>query len=221
VSLDEEVLAELRPTSLATTLYLRQVYLPPVGDPTPFFVRPHDGRWGTDWTLHTTVSPPTAWAEYCRHIPELVQQADPTGGVGLRAANLSGLAFLELGDPVLRRALFALTYDFDRVLDVRRQPDVLNKAGFGASNLFADDYGLCPELARWASTSGFEAVVAPSAAWRFADGVVCAVLQAGQQRLVREDVVVPSARPTVAVAAATSYKNGEKPSWVGPVSSSH
>lgn len=218
MSLDGRVLADLRPTSLATTLYLRQVYVPAVGDPTPFFVRPNEGRWGTDWTLHTTASPPTAWAEYCRHIPELVQEADPTGGVGLRAASLSGLAFLELGDPVLRRALFALTFEFDRVLDVRRQPGILSKAGFDSSNLFADDYGLCPELARWASTSGFEAVIAPSAAWRFTNGLVCAILEGGRSRLVREDVVVASARPTVAVAAATSYKSGERPSWVGPVS---
>lgn len=212
--LDEQVLAKLRPTSLATTLYLRQVYLPAGGDPTPFYVRAHDGRWGTDWTLHTTASPPTAWAEYCRHVPDLVQQADPTGGVGLRTANLSGLAFLELGDPVLRRALFALTYEFDRVLDVRREPGVLVEAGFGVSNLFADDYGLCPELARWATASGFEAVVAPSAAWRFTDGLVCAVLQDGRENLVREDIVVASARPTVAVAAATTYKDGERPSWL-------
>jgi hypothetical protein len=196
------------------TLYLRHVYLPAEGDPTPFFIRANDGRWGTDWTLHMTASPPTAWAEYCRHVPDLVQQADPTGGVGLRTANLSGLAFLELGDPVLRRALFALTYRFDRVLDVRQEPAVLVEAGFGASNLFADDYGLCPELARWATTSGFEAILAPSAAWRYANGLVCAVLQDGREHLVQEDIVVASARPTVAVAAATSYKEGERPIWL-------
>jgi hypothetical protein len=214
LALDAKVLAKLRPTSLVTTLYFRQVYIPAVGEPTPHYVRPHDGRWGTDWTLHTTSSPPTAWAEYCRHIPDLVQAADPTGGIGLQLANLSGLAFLELGDPVLRRALFALTYEFDHVLDVRAEPDVLDTAGFPASSLYADDFGLCPELARWASASGFEALLAPSAAWRLPEGIVCAVFDAGRKRLVKEDVVVASARPTVAVAAATTYKSGERPSWL-------
>ena len=214
MAFDENALAKLRPTSLTTTLYFRQVYIPPAGEPMPHYIRPHDGRWGTDWTLHTTASPPTAWAEYCRHVPDLIHKADPTGGVGLRLANLPSLAFLELGDPVLRRALFALTYEFDRVLDVRREPDILREAGFPATNLYADDFGLCPELAEWASASGFEALVAPSAAWRFPDGVVCAVFKAGHGRVVNEDIVVASARPTVAVAAATSYKSGERPSWL-------
>lgn len=216
MALDEGALARLRPRRLTATLYLRQVFIPPEGDPTPYFVRPHEGRWGTEWTLHATTSPPTAWAEYCRHVPELVEAADPTGGIGLGASSLAGLAFIELGDPVLRRALFALTYSFSRVLDVVVEQQVLSDAGFNFSNLYTDDFGLCPDLARWAAEAGFEALLAPSAAWRHKGGTVCAVFTQGRARQVSEDVVVASARPTVAVAAGTTYKRSETPAWLRP-----
>jgi hypothetical protein len=143
-----------------------------------------------------------------------VEQADPTGGVGLRLAHLSSPAFVELKDPVLPRSIFSLTYKFSRVLDTRAEPEVLTEAGFQASSFFADDYGSCPELAEWAAASGFEALLAPSAAWRFPDGLVCAVFPPGRNLLLRKDVVVAAARPTVTVAAATTYKAGERPSWL-------
>jgi hypothetical protein len=214
VPLELAALDAVRAGPLRATLYLRQVYIPPTGDPDPFYVKPHDGRWGTDWTLHTTGSPPTAWAEYCRHVPGAIERADPTGGIGLSLAGLSGLAFLEIGHPVPARALFALTYEFDKVLDVSAQATALATAGFTSAELYADDYGLCPELARWASTEDYEAIVAPSAAWRRAGGTICAVLTRGRSRMLNQDVVVPSGRPTIAVAAGTTYKAGERPSWL-------
>lgn len=216
MALDEVVLTRLRPQALSRTLYFRQVFIPPEGEPSPYYVRPNEGRWGTEWTLHATASPPTAWAEYCRHIPELVEAADPTGGIGLSASGLTGLAFLELGDPVLRRSLFALTYTFSRVLDVLDDREVLSEAGFDPANLYVDDFGLCPELARWAADMGFEALLAPSAAWRHKGGSVCAVFAPGRDQLVAKDVVAASARPTVAVAAGTAYKHGETPAWLQP-----
>jgi hypothetical protein len=212
--LNTEALAQLRLVSLSATLYLRQVYIPYAGEPTYDYVKPNEGRWGTSWTLHATASPPTAWAEYCRHCPELIERADPTGGIGLSAANLSGLAFLELKYPVLRRCLYALTYDFARVLDVKRDEQALAAAGFELASVFSDDFGPCQDLAQWASGAGVEAIVAPSAAWRFPDGAVCAVLEPGRARLRHRDVVVASARPTVMVASRTTYRVGEKPSWI-------
>lgn len=215
MALDEGVLKRLRPRPLTATLYFRQVFIPPAGEPTPYYVKPHEGRWGTDWTLHATASPPTAWAEYCRHVPDLIDAADPTGGIGLSAGTLTGIAFIEMGDPVLRRALFALTFSFTRVIDLSAEQPILSKAGFDPANFYADDYGLCPELARWAAGAGFEALLAPSAAWRHKGGSVCAVLSPGRARQVSADIVVASARPTVAVAAGTTYKHGETPTWLG------
>jgi hypothetical protein len=208
-------LSAVQPVALRITVYLRQVFIPLSGDPNPFYVRPHDGRWGTEWTLHTARSAEIAWAEYCRHVPDLVEAADPTGGMGVRAASLRVLGSKELAPPVLARALFALSYDFDRVLDLSGQAAPLAAAGFGAANLYADDYGQCPELARWASAEKYEAILAPSAAWRHPGGVACAVLAPGKSRLRREVLVAESARPTIAVAVATTYKAGQRPRWTG------
>jgi hypothetical protein len=128
---------------------------------------------------------------------------------------LFALGGLELAPPVLARALFALSYDFDRVLDVTRERALLATAGFSDTDVYADDYGQCPELARWATAEAYEAIIAPSAAWRRPGGAVCAVLADGRSRLRHRDLIVESARPTVAAAVATTYKAGERPRWAG------
>jgi hypothetical protein len=156
----------------------------------------------------------TAWAEYCRHVPRDIELADPTGGIGLTAAGLTGLAYLEVGPPVLSRALVALTYEFDRVLDVTAELVTLRNAGFRDDDLTDDDFGQCPDLAEWATSQLFEAIVAPSAAWPHPGGTICAVLEPGRGRLIRNEVIVPSGRPTVAVAAGTTYRRGERPTWL-------
>jgi hypothetical protein len=202
---------------LTTTLVFRHVHLPGTSPPDPFFVRSFSGRWGAEWTLHTASSVVVTWAEYCRNAADLVASADPTGGVGVNEANLEGLASIEVGDPLPQRALYALTYALQTVADLTTADaqNALSAGGFDLGDFYADDYGRCPEIAIAGTLLGWEALVAPSAAWRRGDGVTTAVLEAGRPRLVRQRELAAAARPTVAVAYGTSYKTGERPVWLG------
>ncbi|MBA3865543.1 MAG: hypothetical protein H0X42_04225, partial [Solirubrobacterales bacterium] len=73
-----------------------------------------------------------------------------------------------------------------------------------------------PELAHLATALGWEAMRVPSAAWQWPDGFCVPIFEAGRKRLVAMDQAIESASPTVALAAATVYAEGERPSWLGP-----
>jgi hypothetical protein len=210
--------AEISPEATQTTVYFRQVYIPSDAgqQPDPVFVKPYAGRWGTAWTLHTATNPETTWAEYCRNSAGDVNRADPTGGVGINDGNLPLFGPQELGEPLPRRSLFTLTFRFEKLADLttRSARAILSSAGFDGDEFFADDYGRCPQLADYGVRAGWEALMAPSAAFRPFGGCV-AVFDAGRARLRRQLQLLASARPTVAVAVATTYASGSRPSWLG------
>jgi hypothetical protein len=211
----EAAAASVGTQATTVSVYVRHVRIPERGSPDPFYVAPHLGRWGTDWTLHTATATHVALAEYCRWVPQELERSDPTGGVGINASNLSALAGLPIPTPLPPRALFQLVYRFDRLADLTTTgaAAALRAAGFDPNHLRGDDYADCQALANAGVAVGWEALMAPSAAWR-PDGACVAVFAAGRDRLIRHRMVVASARPTVAVAYATTYKAGERPSWL-------
>lgn len=216
--MDRSVLSGLPTVATAAWLYFRHTYLPALDPPDPMRVRPGTGRWATDWTLYTANSVPVAWAEYCRWIPGEITDADPTGGIGLTGESLEALAPLALGDPVSRRALFSVRFSFLRLADLTK-PDaqnVLAAAGFDQGEFYSDDYTVTSELAAMGASLGWEALLAPSAAWRLGNGFAVAVFESGRDRIDRVNELARAARPTVGVAYATSYKSGERPAWLGP-----
>jgi hypothetical protein len=212
----EAAAAAVEPASRTVEVYFRHVFIPVRGSPDPFRVLADSGRWATSWTLYTAHEVHVVWAEYCRSAASDVDRADPTGGVGLTPASLPVLAGVEVGDPLPRRSLYRLTYRFERVADLTSSGTQaeLSAAGFDPANFYADDFGLCPELARAGEGLGWQALIAPSAAWR-PDGTCTAVLSAGRDALQRHQVVVEAARPTIGIAWATAYRSGERPVWLG------
>lgn len=215
--LDIGPLRELPVRRTTLTVYFRQVWLPSDGsDPDPFFMR-REGRWPTDWTLYTSTTPAVAWAEYCRNHPHDVAAADVTGGVGLDDAALAVLGAVELEVPA--RALFELDFAFDTLADLTSDwaLELLARAGFRAESFTADPpgYGDCPELAAIAEQLGWQAMVVPSAAWRWPDGLCVPVFEAGHAALAEHRMVLEAAQPSVALATATSYVTGARPRWLG------
>jgi RES domain len=197
------------------TVYVRHVYIPSSGSPDPFVVKSHDGRWGTDWTLHTANADYVALAEYCRHAAVDIGRSDPTGGVGINAANLSALSGLPVPEPLPARALFQLVYRFDQLADLTttRAWRALRDAGFDPESFYVDGYTDCQGLASAGVAAGWEALQAPSAAWR-PDGACIAIFQTGRPRLIRHRMIANATRPTIAVAYATTYKAGQRPAWL-------
>jgi hypothetical protein len=198
------------------TVYYRHVWLPPDGSPpNPLFVR-REGRWPTGWTLYTATTPTVAWAEYCRNHARDVAGADPTGGVGLDIAALAALGPLELNVPA--RALFAFDLAFDNLADLTSEwaADLLRQSGFDIDSFAADapGYGDCPELANLVSTLNWQAMLVPSAAWPMADGLCVPVFDPNLPGLAKAREVLTAARPSVALAAATSYVAGARPRWL-------
>ncbi len=197
------------------TVYYRHVWLPPDGSPPdPLFVR-REGRWPTEWTLYTGTTPAVAWAEYCRNHPLDVAAADPTGGVGLDESALIALGPLQLNVPA--RALFAFDLAFDNLADLTSTwaADLLRRSGFDTASLTADaPYGDCPALAALASGLDWQAMLVPSAAWPMPDGLCVPVFDRNVPGLLAAREVLAAARPSVAVAAATTYANGARPRWL-------
>lgn len=205
------------PTAVAVSAYLRHVSLAFV-PPDPFFVQPGEGRWGTPWTLYTAVTQRVVWAEYCRNAAADIAKADPTGGVGLNSANLAAFAEQPVGPPLPARALYRLTFEFQSLADLTAHDSqrTLRQAGFPLTDFFADDYGLCPTVAHCGDELGWEAVLAPSAAWQHSGGLCLAVFSRGRETCLRHvEQVAEAGRPPIAIAAATTYTHGERPSWLG------
>jgi hypothetical protein len=176
-----------------------------------------EGRWQTDWTLYTATTPAVAWAEYCRSHPRDVAAADPTGGFGLTASILAALGEDELAVPA--RAMFEFDLAFARLADLTSEPaaSLLSSAGFDTASFTADgpDYGECPDLADLVATLGWQAMLVPSAAWPAPDGLCVPVFDPTVSGLARPRQTIAAARPTVAVAAATSYVDDARPRWLG------
>jgi hypothetical protein len=220
MALDPAPLREIPVERSEETLLWRAVYLPFGDDPDPLYVQPRRGRWPTEWTLYTGSTEVVAWSEYCRNSAFDVDAADPTGGVGLNEVTLEALGSLEIEDPLPRRALFELDFAFDRLADLTTPwaEELLERAGFNLGDFYADPstgYGSCPELASLVGDLRWEAIRVPSAAWQRSDGWCVPVFEDGRLRLLGHRERLASARPTVAVALATSYADGERPRWLG------
>jgi hypothetical protein len=216
VPLDTALLREIRTQPTRLTVYYRQVWLPNDGSPpNPLLVR-REGRWPTDWTLYTATGREVAWAEYCRNHPDDVADADPTGGVGLDEATLDALGETEIEVPA--RALFALEFAFDTLVDLTssRANELLTRAGFDHASFFADPpgYGQCPELASLAGDLGWQAIMVPSAAWRWSDGLCVPIFRDGEPMLAGYHRITDAARPSIAIAAAATYHDGRRPGWL-------
>jgi hypothetical protein len=214
------VVAPLRDIPVTRTnlrVFYRHVWIPPVDPVDPFHVQPSQGRWPTAWTLYAATSESVAWAEYCRNHADDVALADITGGIGLDATSLAAMATFEL--PVAARALYELECNFDALADLTSPwaQDRLVAAGFDVSSFSADgpSYGDCPELAGLTATLGWEAVIAPSAAWRFDNGFAVPIFAAGRPKIVQVRETRAAARPTIATAVAATYPSGERPAWLG------
>ena len=204
---------------ISLNLYYRTVFIPgPRGTEDPFRTLPHEGRWPTDWTLYTASSPTVAWAEYCRNNPVEVSAADVTGGVGLDPASLRSFAPLQIGAPLPSRAMYRLSFEFERLADLLNPwaAECLERAGFPLRDFLADPpaYGRCPELTRIAEGLGWEAMRVPSAALRASDAFCVPVFSAGRSRLRESERTVQRASPSVATAFATTYADDLRPVWL-------
>jgi hypothetical protein len=218
--LDLAALREIPVERTIETVLWRTVHLPFGERPDPMRVVASGGRWPTGWTLYTGSTEAVAWSEYCRNHAVDIDAADPTGGVGLNEVTLESFAALEVDDPLLRRGLFELDFAFDRLADLTTPwaEQLLERSGFDLSDFYADKYvgyGCCPDLAALVGDLGWEAMRVPSAAWQRSDGWCIPVFEAGRLRLLGHRERVPAARPTVALAVATSYAVGERPRWLG------
>ncbi|MGO9496648.1 MAG: RES domain-containing protein [Solirubrobacteraceae bacterium] len=204
-------------TPLATRVYLRQCFLPAVGDADPLWVAATTpSRWRTtDGTLYVAEDIDTVMAEYCRNQAEYVRQADPTGGIGLNRRNFTFYAGRPVGDPLPARAVFSVGVAFARVADLRAADSQAALSGLGISpdNLLADDYGPCPDLASIGESLGWNAVRAQSAA--NIAGTALAIFRRSHpaRNLWRPEE--DAARPSVRIAYLTRYKDRERPSWLG------
>lgn len=217
--LDGSALEQIPVLGISLNLYYRTVYIPgPGGTEDPFRTRANEGRWPTGWTLYTASSPTVAWAEYCRNDPDDVSAADVTGGVGLDPASLPSLAPLQVGAPLPPRAMYRLSFEFERLADLLNPwaAECLERAGFHLDDFHADppSYGACPELASIAEGLGWEAMRVPSAALRASDAFCVPVFDAGRSRIRESERIVERASPTVATAYVTTYADDLRPTWL-------
>jgi len=218
VAIDRYVLQQIPTEQRRLNLYFRTVHLPFYSEPKPLR-RSQEGRWATSTgTIYTATSEQVAWAEYCRQISDDVNIADPTGGVGLTRNSFTILRAQELGTPVPARALYGIEVEFERIanlttLDAR---STLEAAGFDLPNFVSDDYGRCSDLAVIGEELEWEALIVPSAALR-RNGDFCIPIFAANKVLTHNVTHLKrsTARPTIATAYLTHYKEGERPKWLG------
>ena len=220
MTLDVAGLVDLPTGPLAITVYLRQCFLPTDGSaPDPLRTNPMvSSRWQTEeGTLYVAGDEITVWAEQCRNAAASVQEADPTGGVGLNAGNMAFYAPQQLADPVATRALYSVDVTLDQVADVTDVDvqDALRAAGVDdpGTDLIADDFGTCPQIAVAGANLGWQAVRAPSAAR--VGGIALAIFHHAWPPREDWNIKEPSARPTIAIAYLTRYRAGQRPPWLG------
>jgi RES domain len=197
-------------------VYLRHCFIPAAGDPDPLWVNPAlPSRWWTPrGTLYVAEDPDTVMAEHCRNSPTGVQDADPTGGVGLNANNFGFYAAAPVGDPLPARALYMVDAAFARLADLRSPlaAEALRGLGISADDLLADDYGPCPALAQAGEQLGWQAIRARSAA--NPDGTALAIFRAAFPLPAAWRMQLAAARPSVRTAYLTRYRAGERPGWL-------
>jgi hypothetical protein len=177
------------------------------------------GRWATEsGTIYTATTPRCCWAEYCRHQAQSIAAADPTGGAGLTKEMLDALGNEPLGDPLPVRGLVWITCEFDGLVDITtaRAQQQLVRAGFDLRELYADHHEACEELARAGERLSWQALCAPSAAYQKSPPGFCVAIFAAGQAAIRDwEVLEARARPTILHAVMTTYKDGERPAWLG------
>lgn len=197
-------------------LYYRTVHIPYREEADPLRVVPGTGRWPSSRTLYTASSDDVAWAEFCRNHAADIEAADMTGGIGIDLSSLQAMADFGLGPPVPSRSLYELTFRFTQIVDLTTDAAwaVLADADFDVADFFSDTYGECPALAEHGVERGWEALRVPSAAWRSKDACCIPVFPAGFPRLEGVRIVEASAVPTIRVSVGTSYRLGERPSWM-------
>jgi hypothetical protein len=197
-------------------VYLRHCYIPAVGNPDPLWVNAGvPSRWWTPrGTLYVAEEPDTVMAEHCRNSAASVQAADPTGGIGLNPRNFAFYAARPVGDPVPARALFSVRVAFERLADLRPPLalDALREVGVSATDLLADDYGPCPDIAQLGEQLGWQAIRAQSAA--NPDGTALGIFRDAFPPRERWRVGAEATRPSVRIAYLTRYRAGERPAWL-------
>lgn len=201
---------------LTVRVYLRHCFLPAGADPDPLWVNAAvPSRWWTPaGTLYVAEDTTTVMAEHCRNNAVAVADADPTGGVGLTAANFGFYAPRAVGPPLDARAVYSVEVAFDRLADLRSPAalDALAELGIATDDLLADDYGPCPALAQAGEQAGWQAVRAPSAA--NPEGVAVAIFEAARPGRTLWKPELDAARPSVRTAYLTRYRVGERPAWL-------
>ena len=173
------------------------------------------GRWGSEQrTLYTATTATTSWAEWCRNHADAVEEADPTGGAILDSRLIKQLAWEELSDAIPARAMIYMTYNFKRLADLTtlKARQQLLQLGFNPDDLYTDDYGRCPELARDCEALGWDAICVPSAA--YPGGTCIDIFEQGRSCNCDWEIVQSRGRPPCPVAFSTTYKTGEQPEWV-------
>jgi hypothetical protein len=201
----------------AMRVYLRHCRISLEGDADPLWVSPaHATRWWTSrGTLYVAEELDTVMAEHCRYSAANIEEADPTGGVGLTVGNFRALAAQPLGDPVRRRALFSVVVEFDRFADLRSPASLATLATLGITNndLIVDNFGPCPAIAQAGEALGWQALRAQSAA--YLSGNTVAIFRDSFPPRSRWSLVDNSARPSIRIAYQTRYRAAERPSWLG------
>jgi hypothetical protein len=184
----------------------------------PLSVTPGSGRWNTpDGTLYTASSQVVAWAEFCRWFWRDIADAAPTAARHIDAGELTRIGSQALGQEVPVRSIYEIRGSLQRLADLTDPANqaYLHLAGFPLEHFLTntpDDYGLCPEVARIGEELGWDALRTPSAAWP-EDGYTIAIFAAGRLGISSCRVVFEG-RPTVAMAVATRYRDGQKPGWI-------
>ncbi len=199
-------------------LYWRQCYIPdPPERPNPRYVQgARPSRWRTPrGTLYVAQDTVTVMAEHCRNNALDVEDADPTGGIGLTPGNFAYFAAQPVGNPLDARAVFQIEVTFARLADLRSPQAlaVLSAMGVDADDLLADDYGPCPDIAQAGERLGWQAIRARSAARP--DGTAVAIFHDAFPAADDWRPVDPEARPTIRTAFLTRYRLGERPAWLG------
>ena len=218
--LDEQILRNIQ-TGPARLILKRHFH--PDQSLDPLSGRPNSGRWATaSGTLYAADATHVAWAEYCRCFWHDIDAAAPITSGTITVTELARIGSQELQEAPIR-TIYEIEVDLTLLADLTTPVNrrALQNAGFPLNDFFTNDpatgilhydYGQCPEVAGLGERLGWEALRAPSAAWPVG-GHTIAIFSSGKSSIVRCDPVF-TGRPTVAMAVATRYRNGQKPSWV-------
>jgi hypothetical protein len=141
---------------------------------------------------------------------------------GLTVHDLNPIAQHDVPKLIPTRAIMKLVVDLPRVADLTEPMAIyqLHHAGFDAGHLTADGYGDCQALAAAAESLNGNALKVPSAAWRNTPGWCLPIFKATTDvSKIKVEPVAMNTRATLAIAHATTYKAGHRPTWLPPVPS--